>query len=89
MDWKKKLVKDVKTAVEEYDSIFVFRVQNMRISGLNELRKTLRDSRIFLGKNKVVALALGKSPESEISEDIHKVSQRLQVCSSVLEPVAF
>jgi len=78
MEWKKKLVKEVQEAAQEHDSIIVFRVINMRISGLNELRKQFRDSRLFLGKNKVVALALGKGPESEIFKDVHKISQRLQ-----------
>ncbi|CAL8089355.1 unnamed protein product [Orchesella dallaii] len=78
MEWKKKLVKDVQEAAQEYDSIYVFRVINMRISGLNELRKKFRDSKMFLGKNKVVALALGKDEKSEMLQDVHKLSERLQ-----------
>lgn len=73
------MVKDVQEATQEYDSVYVFRVQNMRISGLNELRKKFRGSKVFLGKNKVVALALGKKPESEIFQNVHKISERLQV----------
>lgn len=86
MDWKKKLVKDVQEAAQEYDSIIVFRIMNMRISGLNELRKKFRDSKFFLGKNKVVAIALGKNPQSEIFQNIHKVSERLQVSNNKLMP---
>jgi mRNA turnover protein 4 len=78
MDWKKKLVVSVQEAAQEYASIFVFRIINMRISNLNELRKKFHDSKLYLGKNKVVALALGKSPESEILQDVHKISERLQ-----------
>ncbi|ODM89192.1 mRNA turnover protein 4 [Orchesella cincta] len=78
MEWKKKLVKDVQEAAQEYNSIYVFRVNNMRISGLNELRKKFRDSKMFLGKNKVVALALGKDAQSEMLQDVHKISERLQ-----------
>jgi len=78
MDWKKKLVTNVQEAAQEYDSIFVIRIINMRISGMNELRKKFRDSKLYLGKNKVVALALGKNAQSEILQDVHKVSERLQ-----------
>jgi len=78
MEWKKKLVKEVQEAAQEYDAIYVFRIINMRISGLNELRKKFRDSRMFLGKNKVVALALGKDAKSEMLQDVHKISERLQ-----------
>jgi hypothetical protein len=31
--------------------------------------------RFFLGKNKVMALALGRTPEEEPKENLHKISQ--------------
>jgi mRNA turnover protein 4 len=79
LEWKKKMVTEVRDSVEAYSNIYIFRVIGMRGPGLRELRKAWRDSRIFLGKNKVMALALGKSSESEISTNAHKIAERLKV----------
>ena len=40
------------------------------------------DSKFFLGKNKVVQVALGKSPETEVADNSHLLSKymRSQVC---------
>jgi mRNA turnover protein 4 len=34
--------------------------------------------RFFLGKNRVIAIALGRSKESECRENLHEVSKRLK-----------
>ena len=34
--------------------------------------------RFFLGKNRVIAVALGKSKEDECKENIHEISKRLK-----------
>ena len=39
-----------------------------------ELQLTFPD-RMFLGKNKVMALALGRTPEEEPKENLHKITQ--------------
>ena len=40
------------------------------------------DSKFFLGKNKVVQVALGKSPETEVADNSHLLSKYMksQVC---------
>jgi len=78
MDWKKKMVTEIRDAAEKHDTVYVFRVVGMRGNGLRELRKSFRKSRIFLGKNKVMALALGKDPQGEVRPNIHHISARLQ-----------
>lgn len=50
----------------------------MRNNKLKDLRAEWKDSRFFFGKNKVIALALGKSAEDEITEGIHKLSAALR-----------
>jgi mRNA turnover protein 4 len=49
----------------------------MRNSKLKEVRNKWKKSRLFFGKNKVMALALGKSPETEVMEGLHKLSKNL------------
>jgi hypothetical protein len=51
----------------------------MRIGAINQVRKHFDDSTILLGKNKVMALALGKDEASEVNENTHKVAERLTV----------
>jgi len=46
---------------------------------LNQIRKHFRDSVIFLGKNKVMALALGKDEASEVGVNVSKIATRLEV----------
>ncbi|KAL9623461.1 MAG: hypothetical protein Q9160_002354 [Pyrenula sp. 1 TL-2023] len=58
------LFTNVQAAVEAYDYIWVFDVQNMRNNFIKEIRTELSDSRIFMGKNRVLALALGASPNN-------------------------
>lgn len=73
------MITEVREAAEKFESIYVFKAPGMRLSGLNEFRKKFRDSRIFLGKNKVLAFALGKDEESEILSNVHKLSLKLKV----------
>jgi len=84
MEWKKKIVGELREAAETYNGIYVLRVYGMRSPGLKELRKAWRDSKLFLGKNKVMALALGKTPESEVQPNAHKICSRLEGDSGLL-----
>jgi len=77
LDWKKKLFTEVRNSADKYDSVYVFHVIGMRGAGLRQLRKAWQEGRVFLGKNKVMALALGKTTEAEARPEIHKIASRL------------
>jgi len=79
MDWKKKIVTELRVAGESYENVYVFRVIGMRGPGLRELRKSWRDSKLFLGKNTVMTIAIGKTKESELLPGMHKICERLRV----------
>ncbi|CAK9817443.1 mRNA turnover protein 4 homolog [Anthophora plagiata] len=81
---KQQIVEDVRNCVEKYARIFLLSVHNMRNNKLKDLRAKWRDSRFFFGKNKVIALALGKSPENEITAGLHKLSMKLKGQCSLL-----
>jgi len=74
LETKQKLVDNIRTGVDNYARIFVFKVENMRNIKLKSVRETWSHSKFFLGKNKVMAKALGKSPEDEYNSQLHKVS---------------
>lgn len=79
LQWKQQIVEDIRNCVDKYPYIYLFSVQNMRNNLLKELRSEWKkDARFIFGKNRVMQLALGKSEDDEISDNIHKLSQRLR-----------
>ncbi|XP_057366664.1 mRNA turnover protein 4 homolog [Daphnia carinata] len=75
---KQQLVEDIRSCVEKYSHLYLFSVQNMRNNKLKFIRNEWKDSRFFLGKNRVIAIALGRSKESECRENLHEISKRLK-----------
>ncbi|GAB6028285.1 mRNA turnover 4 [Chamberlinius hualienensis] len=78
LDLKQHLIDDIRENVSKYSQLFLFSVSNMRNTKLKDLRQNWNTSRFFFGKNKVMALALGKSPEDECKDNIHKLSNKLK-----------
>jgi len=74
---KQALVEEVRSCLDDYERVFIFSVCNMRNSKLKQVRNKWKQSRFFFGKNKVMALALGKSPQTEVMEGLHKLSKNL------------
>lgn len=65
--------------MDEYPSLYVFSFVNLRSKLLKEVRMDFRkDSRFFMGKNKVMVLALGKSEQDEYQDSLRQVSKRLK-----------
>lgn len=60
-----KLYANIQECIPKYPYIYVFSVHNMRNTYLKDVRTQLSDSRLFFGKTKVMAVALGLTPESE------------------------
>lgn len=65
---------DVRNCVEKYKSIYVFTFKNMRNEKMKEVREQWKPSRFFFGKNKVIAIGLGRTDEEEVEEGLHKVN---------------
>jgi len=74
---KQQLVDEIRRCVEDYNRIFLFSVQNMRNAKLKDLRTEWRHSRFFFGKNKVMALGLGKTKQTETQDKLHKLAKHL------------
>ncbi|XP_076264136.1 ribosomal protein LP0-like [Rhynchophorus ferrugineus] len=71
---KQKIVEDVRNCVEKYKSVYLFTFKNMRNEKMKEVREQWKPSRFFFGKNKVIAIGLGRSKEDEVENDLHKLS---------------
>ncbi|XP_014785485.1 mRNA turnover protein 4 homolog [Octopus bimaculoides] len=78
LEGKQQLIQNIQDSVDKYARIFIFSVENMRNVQLKTIRYEWRHSRFFFGKNKVMALALGKSIETEYRENLHKLSAQLR-----------
>jgi len=75
---KLKLVDEIRQSVDSYKHLFGFSVDNIRSSKLTAIRTHFKsDGRFFFGKNKVMAIALGRIAQEEYKEDLHRVSKFL------------
>lgn len=61
----KQLYANIQSAVDSFPYVWVFQVENMRNTNMKHVRAQLDDCRIFMGKTKVMAHALGSTPETE------------------------
>lgn len=75
---KKNIVSQVQKCCDEYATLYLFSVENVRNQKVKEVREKWRTSRFFFGKNKVMALGLGKTKEEEYKENLHEVTKRLK-----------
>jgi len=74
---KEILVEQIQKCVDKFEYIWVFNIDNMRNYYLKEVRNDLNTSRFFFGKNKIMAKALGNTPEDEYKQNLSKLAERL------------
>lgn len=72
------LFQAIHEAIEQYQHVFVFSVENMRNNYLKDIRQAFSDSRLFFGKTKVMAKALGSTAEDEQAPGIGKLTNYLK-----------
>lgn len=76
---KQGIVTEVRKCVDGHPSVYVFSFANLRSKLLKEVRMDFRnDSRFFMGKNKVMIIALGKTVEDEYQDNLRQVSKCLR-----------
>ena len=80
---KEQLVDAVHEAVTAYQNGYVMSFENMRAGPFKQMQHELRDDTLFfLGKNKVIQVALGKTAETECADNTAQLGRymRGQVC---------
>ncbi|XP_014473579.1 PREDICTED: mRNA turnover protein 4 homolog [Dinoponera quadriceps] len=75
---KQRIIEDVKKCMEEYNRVFLISIQNTRNTKLLDLRAEWKDSRLFFGKIRIIALGLGKSAKTEVANGIHKLANAMR-----------
>lgn len=81
---KQKIIEEIRNSLSKYEHIFLFTVDNMRNTKLKDLRNEWKDSRFFFGKNKVMAVALGRTKSDEVEEQLNLVSYHFKNVASCL-----
>lgn len=77
LELKHKVVAEIRECVDQYARIFTFSVHHMRNNKLKDIRAQWTHSRFHFGKNKLLGVALGRSPEDEYRDNLCKISSRL------------
>ncbi|RNA04320.1 mRNA turnover 4 -like protein [Brachionus plicatilis] len=77
LEFKQNLISEIRECLDTHDNLFIISMFNQRNLFLKELRQKWTDSKFLFGKNKVIALALGRDPESEYKENLNKVTPYL------------
>jgi len=71
-DAKENMVKQVQDALKKFAHCYVLSFENLRTGPFKKMQHQLKDtSRFFFGKNKVMQLALGRTPEEEEADNAH------------------
>mmetsp|Transcript_24192 Transcript_24192/g.40059 ORF Transcript_24192/g.40059 Transcript_24192/m.40059 type:complete len:242 (+) Transcript_24192:167-892(+) len=94
-DHKASYIQDVRAAIDDHDSLYLFTYDNMRSSKFKQVRQYFRNdnnaadsemtdstnkttgSRIFLGKNKLLQIAMGRTSEEEYHDNLKMVAKRI------------
>lgn len=75
---KGNLIEQIRTALDTYSTVYVFAIENMRTELLQAARAELKGrARFFIGKNRVMAKALGCSSEDEQREGISQLAAKI------------
>lgn len=76
---KSAYIEQIRSAIESHDSVYLFGYENMRSNKFKKVRVDFNGSgaRIFLGKNKLMQIALGRSEEEEFQENLRHVAKRI------------
>lgn len=78
---RKTLVRKLHATIQDLATthryIYVFSVSNMRNTFIKTVRSSFPDSRVVMGKTKVMAVALGRDSESEVVPGVSKLTKYL------------
>ncbi|KAG6417387.1 hypothetical protein SASPL_119542 [Salvia splendens] len=76
---KENVLNTIRDSVDKYESAYVIAFENMRNLKFKGFKEKLKSSsRFFLGSNKVMQVALGRSASDEIRPGLHKISKLLR-----------
>ncbi|ODV91734.1 hypothetical protein CANCADRAFT_30070 [Tortispora caseinolytica NRRL Y-17796] len=75
---KERIFNEIRDAIDQYAYIWVFSVDNMRNTFVKDIRSDWVGSKIFMSKSKVMAKALGSTPEEEYVDNVHELADQIK-----------
>lgn len=76
---KVTLVEEIQKCLDAYETMILISVENLRSSSMVAVCQHFKtDSRFFFGRNNVMALALGRDPETEHRDGLHRVARLMR-----------
>jgi len=83
-DQKAVIVQEIRNAIDMYSSLYLFSYENMRSQRFKNIRMDFRESdnnlqgsRIVLGKNKLLQIALGRTSQDEYADNLQQVAKHI------------
>lgn len=75
---KDGLINKIRDALNDYTDVYTFTLSNIRTNILQQIREERKaDSRLFLGNNKLIMVALGRDEETSARPNLHKLCKFL------------
>ena len=75
---KDDLITKIRQAAEEFDHVYTISLANIRTNILQQIREERKtDSRLFMGNNKLMMVALGRDEEASLKPNLYKLSKFL------------
>lgn len=72
---KEKLITRIRDCLELYKDVYTFQISNIRTNILQQIREERSgDSRLFLGNNRLMALAIGRDKENSQRPELFQLS---------------
>ena len=75
---KEKLIENIRESINKYQYVYVLSHVNMTTNPFMKIRKDFITSKFFLGKNKVIQFALGRTPEDEFKDNLCALSKHIK-----------
>lgn len=75
----------LRESLDVYKHVFLLKFENLRSSRMRDVRMDWKESRIFLGKNSIAQVALGRTVEEEYKDNLHLISQVSCMLNTTIE----
>ncbi|CAF1448880.1 unnamed protein product, partial [Didymodactylos carnosus] len=77
IELKQQLISKIHSNLDKYSSLYLLKVYNERNEKLHHIRQHFSDSQFFFGKNRVMSIALGRTPNREYLTNLSKITPYL------------
>ncbi|TID31094.1 hypothetical protein CANINC_000338 [Pichia inconspicua] len=72
---KERIFDEVRGALDTFKYTYILGLDDVRTPVLQDIRKDWAESKLILGKKKVLQKALGQTPEEEYKDNLHKLTK--------------